>query len=273
MGLGEPDTIFGTIGRASFAIGWQWDSAPQEAVTATDKGTGMTQLTQDDRIHQELKEHPAKKGLVFNVAVSVLEIGGAIVLFRVAKNNGAGNVAAYLIGSLAPVLGALLVWVRSKKFSGASAAIFAFAVLSAAVAVIGSTDEKVLLYKDCATTAVIGLIFALSCVLMPRPVIFYFAQRYGTDGSKEGMNAFDEMWVAYAGFRRSMYKISLVWAFVFLIQAAVTAVIIAAEPFSVAYNWDQILPVVAFVLAMAITFSISRRARAEGAARQAAAAR
>lgn len=149
----------------------------------------MTQTTDDERIRTELKEHPARKGLVFNVAVTVLEIGGALVLFRVAKNNGAGNVAAYLIGSIAPILGALLVCVRSKKFSGASAAIFAFALFSAAVAIVGSTDEKILLYKDCATTAVIGLIFALSCVVMPRPVIFYFSQRYGTDGTKAGMNA------------------------------------------------------------------------------------
>lgn len=231
----------------------------------------MTQQVDDDRIHRELADHPAKNGLIFNVAVTVLEVGGTLVLFRVAKNAGAGNVAAYLIGSIAPVLGALVVWARSKKFSGASAAIFAFAVLSAAVAVVGSTDEKVLLYKDCATTGVIGLIFALSCVVTPRPVLFYFAQRYGTDGTREGMNAFDEMWVAYAGFRRSMYTISIVWAVVFLVEAAGTAAIVATEPFSVAYNWDQILPIVAFALTMAATFTIARRARAAGEARTAAA--
>lgn len=229
----------------------------------------MTQQVDDDRIHRELADHPAKKGLIFNLAVTALEVGGTLALFRVAKNAGAGNVVAYLIGSIAPILGALVVWARSKKFSGASAAIFAFAILSAGVAIVGSTDEKVLLYKDCATTGVIGLIFALSCIVTPRPVLFYFAQRYGTDGTREGMNAFDEMWVAYAGFRRSMYKMSTVWAVVFLVQAAVTAAIIAAEPFSVAYNWDQILPLVAFGIAMAATFAIARRARAEGEARAA----
>lgn len=230
----------------------------------------MTQRVEDDRIHQELAAHPARKGLLFNLAVTALEVGGAILFFHLAKNAGAGNVAAYLIGSLAPILGALVIWVRSKKFSGASAAIFAFAVLSAAVAIIGSTDEKVLLYKDCATTAVIGLIFALSCVAMPRPVIFYFAQRYGTDGTREGMNAFDQMWIAYAGFRRSMYKISIVWAVIFLVQATGTAVIVATQPFSSAYNWDQILPILALAVAMTATFAIARRARAEGEARAAA---
>lgn len=138
--------------------------------------------TDHDEIARELKEHPAKKGLVFNIAVTALEIGGAIGLFHLAKSMGGSDVAAYLIGSIAPVLGALVIGIRSRKFSGASAAIFAFTALSAVVAVVGSTDPRVLLYKDCATTALIGLVFGLSCLLLPRPVMFYFSQRYGTDG-------------------------------------------------------------------------------------------
>ncbi len=224
-----------------------------------------------NQIEQELKAHPAKKGLLFNIAVTVIEIGGALLLFHLTKSRGGSNVQAYLIGSAAPVLGGIVVWVRSRKFSGASAAIFAFTALSALVAVVGSTDPKVLLYKDCATTAVIGLVFGLSCVVMPRPVMFYFAQRYGTDGTRAGMSVFDSMWLAYAGFRRSMYLISIVWALVFLVQAGGTALIVASTSFDTAYNWDQILPIVALVVAMGLTFMISKRARREGKARQAAA--
>ncbi len=219
-------------------------------------------------ISRGLKAHPAKKGLVFNVAVTVLEIGGAIALFHVAKSAGRSDVVAYLAGSIAPVLGALVVWARAKTFSGASAAIFAFTALSAVVALVGSTDSKVRLYKDCATTALIGLVFGLSCVVLPRPVMFYFAQRYGTDGTKEGMAVFDQMWVAYPGFRRSLYRITIVSAIVFLVQARVTAWIVASTTFSVAYNWDQSLPIVALVLAMGLTAVICRRAQLEGRARQ-----
>lgn len=222
-------------------------------------------------IERALKDHPAKKGLVFNLALTALEIGGAIGLFHLAQSFGASDVAAYLIGSIAPVLGAFAVWIRSRKFSGASAAIFAFTALSAVVAVVGSTDSKVLLYKDCATTALIGLIFGLSCVLMRRPLVFYFAQRYGTDGTREGMAAFDRMWDAYPGFRRTMYKISIVWGVVFVVQAGVTALIIASTSFGTAYDWDQILPIVAVVVAMIVTSVISRRAQREGQARRAAA--
>jgi hypothetical protein len=225
----------------------------------------------DDEIERELEAHPAKKGMAFNIGVTLVEIGGAIVLFHLTKGLGGSDVAAYLTGSAAPVLGAMAVWIRSKKFSGASAAIFAFTALSAAIAVVGSTDSKVLLYKDCASTALVGLVFGLSCVLMRRPVIFYFAQRYGTDGTNEGMAAFDKMWVAYPGFRRTIYQISVVWAVVFLVQAGVTALIVASTSFDTAYNWDQILPIVAIVVATVLTTMISRRARREGATRRAAA--
>jgi hypothetical protein len=232
----------------------------------------MTEVDHDE-IERRMQAHPAKKGLVFNLAVTVLEIGGAILLFQLARSMGASEVVAYLAGSIAPVLGALAVWIRSKAFSGASAAIFAFTALSAVVAVVGSTEPKVLLYKDCATTAIIGLIFGLSCVVMRRPVIFYFSQRYGSDGTKDGMAAFDKMWVAYPTFRRSMYLISVVWAVVFLVQAGVTALIVGATSFDTAYTWDQILPIVAFVLAMGLTSVISYRAQKAGQARRAAAQR
>lgn len=226
-----------------------------------------------EAIDHALQAHPARKGMIFNVAVTGLEIGGALVLFQLATGRGASDVTAYLIGSVAPVLGAVAVWVRSRKFSGASAAIFAFTALSALVAVVGSTDPKVLLYKDCASTALVGLVFALSCVVMRRPVMFYFAQRYGTDGTNEGMAAFDRMWVAYPTFRRSMYRISIVWAALFLAQASVTALIVASSSFAVAYTWDQILPLVATALAIVATVAISRRARRQGDARRAAVGR
>ena len=67
----------------------------------------------------------------FNILVTAVEIGGSIGLFHLAKGMGAGDVACYLIGSIAAVVGGFMVWVKARKFSGASAAIFAFTALSA----------------------------------------------------------------------------------------------------------------------------------------------
>lgn len=220
-----------------------------------------------DQIAKGLEEHPAKKGLPFNVGVTVLEIGGSITLFHLARSMGASDVASYLIGSIAPVLGGLAIWIRARKFSGASAAIFAFTFLSAIIALIGSTNPKVLLYKDCATTALVGLVFLGSCVVARKPVVFYFAQRYGTDGTHDGMAVFDTMWDNYPDFRRGMYVSSYLWAALFLIQAGVTALIIRQTNYSTAYNYDQTLPVVAIALGIAGSFAIGRYYTKKGTAR------
>src|SRR5262249_45908226 len=99
--------------------------------------------TVHDQIARGLQEHPAKKGMFFNVLVTVVEVGGSLALFHVARRMGASDVVAYLVGSVGPVVGGLIIWVRTRKFSGASAAIFAFTAVSAIIALVGSTAPKV----------------------------------------------------------------------------------------------------------------------------------
>jgi hypothetical protein len=176
-------------------------------------------------------------------------------------------VAAYLIGSLGPVAGGFVIWAKSRKLSGASTSIFAFTTVSALIAVIGSTDPKVLLYKDCATTALIGLIFGGSCLLARKPLTFYMAQRYGTDGTHDGMAVFELMWGAYQDFRTGMYVTSWFWAALFLVQAAGTAVVIDLTPYSTAYNYNQLLPLTATAIGMAGSVVIARHYARRGRAR------
>jgi hypothetical protein len=222
-----------------------------------------------DEIARGLKEHPAKKGLRFNLIVTGVEIGGSIALFHLARSLGASDVASYLAGSIAPILGALMIWAKARKFSGASAAIFAFTMVSALIGLIGSTAPKVLLYKDCAATALIGLVFLGSCFVARKPVFFYLAQRYGTDGTHEGMSIFDKMWDNYDEFRQAMYVTSYLWAALFLVQASATALIIRDDSYGTAYNYDQILPFVATALGLVGSLAIGRYFTKRGRARAA----
>ena len=164
-------------------------------------------------------------------------------------------------------MGGLAIWIKARKFSGASASIFAFTAVSAIIALVGSTNPKVLLYKDCAATALIGLIFLGSCLVARKPLVFYMAQRYGTDGTHDGMATFDKMWDAYQDFRTGMYVISYWWAALFVIQAAVTALIIRQTRFSTAYNYDQILPLVATALGIVGSIALGRYFARRGRAR------
>lgn len=237
------------------------------------EGASQTSAAIEVAVHEEiaqgLKVHPAKRGLPFNLFVTAVEIGGSIALFHLARSMGASDVVSYLVGSIAPLIGALMIWAKARKFSGASVAIFCFTIVSATIALAGSTNPKVLLYKDCATTALIGLVFLGSCVVARKPLVFYFAQRYGTDGTNEGMSLFDTMWVTSKEFRQSMYCISYLWAAVFLIQAAGTALIIRQESYSSAYNYDQTLPFVAIAIGIGGSMVIGRHFAKKGYARTA----
>jgi hypothetical protein len=231
----------------------------------------LTVTSEASTVHEQialgLREHPAKKGLVFNVLVTAVEVGGSIALFHLARQRGASDVVSYLVGSIGPVVGGLLVWAKARKFSGASAAIFAFTAMSALIALVGSTSPKVLLYKDCATTALIGLLFLGSCVVARKPIVFYLAQRYGTDGTHEGMAVFDAMWISYPDFRRGMYVTGYLWAALFLTQAAATALIIRRSSYSTGYNVDQILPWVAVAIGIFGSIAIGRYYAHKGQAR------
>lgn len=226
-------------------------------------------MTVDDAMHEEQIAHAlsgsaAKKGMFFNILVTVVEVGGSIGLFQLAESMGASDVISYLVGSVAPVIGGLMVWARAREFSGASAAIFAFSALSAGIAFIGSTSPKWLLYKDCAVTALIGLIFLVSCILARKPLSFYMAQRYGTDGTRDGMAVFDKLWDLSREFRTCMYRISYLWAALFVVQAAGTAAIIYVTRYSDGYDYDQILPWVAIALGIAGSMAMARRLRNHG---------
>jgi hypothetical protein len=192
-------------------------------------------------------------------------------LFHLAQRLGASDVVSYLVGSIGPVVGGFTIWAKARKFSGASAAIFAFTLVSAIIALIGSTTPKVLLYKDCATTALVGLIFLGSSVLAHKPVVFYMAQRYGTDGTHNGMAIFDTMWDTYKDFRRGIYVSNYLWAGLFLIQAGGTVLIIHQTTYSIAYNYDQILPLVATALGIVGSIVIARYYARKGRARSPAA--
>ena len=227
------------------------------------------EVSQEEQIAHALKGCAARQGLLFNLLVTVVEVGGSIGLFQLAQSWGASGVVSYLVGSIAPVIGGLMVWARARKFSGASAAVFAFTALSAGIAFVGSTSPKMLLYKDCAVTAVIGLVFLISCLLARKPLAFYMAQRYGTNGTREAMAVFDSLWELSRDFRTCLYRISYLWAVVFVVQAAGTALIIYETRYADGYDYDQILPWAAIGLGIAGSLALGQRLRQTGGVREA----
>jgi hypothetical protein len=65
-----------------------------DAPGAAPLGYEPTVPTVHDEIAQGLKDHPAKKGMSFNVLVTLIEIGGSIGLFHLARQLGASDVVS-----------------------------------------------------------------------------------------------------------------------------------------------------------------------------------
>ena len=214
----------------------------------------------------------ARSGIWFVMVLTAFEIGASIAIFQYAEGHGASDIGAYLWACAAPLIGAVVYFLRTRDLSGASIAILAFNALSALVAVIGRTDAKMLLYKDSFATGLIGLIF-LATVFGGRPLAYWFGQRIAGGGTREGDAWWEDMWDTYPTFRRSQRVITAVWAVVLLLEAVVKAIAIRLSDYQTGFVWDQILPVVAFVIALALTIWIAKRSQAEGMRRRDAARR
>jgi hypothetical protein len=112
-----------------------------------------------------------------------------------------------------------------------------------------------LLYKDAMATGLIGVIFAGS-LLFPRSLAFYFGQRYATDGTHVGIEAWRRMW-QYRAFRQAQYAVTTAWAVVYLIEAAALAYVIHSNGFTA----TQVLPWTATGVAVALTIALARHYR------------
>jgi hypothetical protein len=203
----------------------------------------------------------------------VFDIGLAIVLFQVAKHQfGASDFVAYLVASIGPVLGALIGLVRTRKVDGVAIIILVNLLLSAAVTLIGSHDARTLLLKDSVLTGGFGLVILITSLsIFPKPLMFFFGLKFGTDGTKEGTQQWYGLWDAYSHFRRGQRHLNNVWGIGFMVEATVKAICVFVLPYGGAYAVNQIAPFV--LLAGLIYYSIrfGTKQRREGEARHQAA--
>ena len=82
------------------------------------------------------------------IALTVFEIGASIVTVEFVKSHGGSDFSAYMWSLLAPAVGALVYWARTRHASGARAAILAFNLRSAAVVIANSSFQRVRVDAD-----------------------------------------------------------------------------------------------------------------------------
>jgi len=215
----------------------------------------------------------SKRSLFASLALTVVfDIGLAILAFSVAQSQGASDTVAYLIASVGPLAGMFANWIRTHKLGGVSLVIMATILISAAVSLIGSQDARILLLKDSALTGGFGLVTLISAMpVFPKPLMFFFGLKFGTDGTRGGIQEWYNLWDKYPTFRKGQYRINTVWGVSFLLEALIKAVCSLALPYAVAFTVSQIFPflVLAAVIFWTIRYGNKQRQQGEERAAQA----
>ncbi|NHC30892.1 hypothetical protein [Dermacoccus nishinomiyaensis] len=87
------------------------------------------------------------------IALTVFEIGASIVTVEFVKSHGGSDFSAYMWSLLAPAVGALVHWARTRHASGARAAILAFNLCSAALVIANSSFQSAFAWTQIMTVA------------------------------------------------------------------------------------------------------------------------
>lgn len=155
------------------------------------------------------------KGLLPTLVLSIIT---PLVVFNVLKSHGASDFAAYLWASVGPLVETVGMAAIKREADKVAMLILGVTVVSAVLTAVGDTSPTMLLLKDSAVTGAFGVIcLATLLPFAPRPLMFYFAQKFGTGGDDAGMYRFEGMWQAYPGFRRSFRVMTLAWGLAYVL--------------------------------------------------------
>jgi hypothetical protein len=143
---------------------------------------------------------------VIDIALNVVLPYGAYLLLRSA---GQSDSRALILSALAPAAVALASLIQRRRINGLSLLVLLATGLSlGATALSGSAWFA--LIRPSFVTGAIAVAFAAS-LAMQRPALFYLA-RDTTCPTPEDARQFEAQWDVSATFRRSMRRLTVVWA-------------------------------------------------------------
>ncbi|MFF4645440.1 VC0807 family protein [Streptomyces sp. NPDC001389] len=156
-------------------------------------------------------------GLILTIALSV--VAPIVTYNALVDDHGWSEASALLVSGAWPVLDTAVMVAWRRKLDEFAIVTLVFLAITAAVSLIGANSTRALLVKDSAVTGLFGLL-CLATLLAPRPLMFYFGRKFGTDGTPAGVAYYNGLW-QFEGFRNAQRRMTLVWGVVYLIEAAV----------------------------------------------------
>jgi len=200
--------------------------------------------------------------LLFNVALP-------LVTYFLLTGAGWSAVPALLVSGAWPSAETVAVLVIRRRIDELGLISLIFIALGV-IAGLGFNSARLVLVKESAVTGLFGVLVLVS-LLAPRPLMFYFGRKFGTDGSAESIAYWNGLW-RYPSFRRTQRVISIVWGVAFLAEAGLRVALSYLLSTSAMAVVSSLMPVAVIAALVTWTMSYGRRARAAGLAAAAAAA-
>lgn len=160
----------------------------------------------------------AALGWVVAVLVNVVL---PILTYSLLAGAGVPPVPALLLSGVWPVLEMVVGLVRQRHLDEFSLFVLIGIVVGVLTAVFSDSTRAVFL-KDSITTGLLGVVFLVTVPF--RPLTFFLARRFATDGSKVQRDWWDGLW-RHAAFRRSQRGLGAAWGLALVGEAAVRAVL------------------------------------------------
>ncbi|MFZ3470081.1 VC0807 family protein [Streptomyces sp. 4.24] len=208
----------------------------------------------------------AATGWILTIGFNVV---APILTYNMLTDRGWSEFAALLASGVWPVVDSAVHLAWRRKIDEFAVVTLVFLVITALVTLIGAHSARALLIKDSGVTGLFGLL-CLATLLAPRPLMFYFGRKFGTDGTPAGVAYFNGLW-QYPDFRFVMRRMTTVWGVAYLAEALVRIALVYLLDTGTMVVVSPILIYAVLGSLILWTVRYSKRSQAEGEARAAAA--
>ncbi|MEV4438794.1 VC0807 family protein [Streptomyces sp. NPDC049577] len=200
----------------------------------------------------------------------VLNVVMPVVTYNQLTGAGWGDFTALVVSGLWPVVDMAVYLIWHRRIDEFAVVTLIFMVLTLVVTAVGPHSTRLLLVKDSFITGLFGVV-CLASLAAPRPLMFYTGRKFGTDGTKEGVERWNGLW-ALPGFRRTIRIITTVWGVSYLAEAVVRVGLSYALSTDAMVTVNSVLAYGVPAAVIFWTIRYSKQARAKGEAASAAAA-
>lgn len=182
---------------------------------------------------------------------------------------GVAPVPALLLSGAWPLLEMAITMARQRHVDEFSLFVLIGIVIGVLTAVFSDSVRAVFL-KDSISTGLLGLVFLIT--LPGKPLTFFLARRFATDGSKVQRDWWDGLW-RHPQFRRVQRLLGAAWGLALLGESIVRAILTWRLGTSAMVVVNNVVPYLVIALMVFVSITVGKRSRQAAERRHGAGAR